>query len=137
VQLVLAGKSQSRTETVNYFGGSRQAVKAQRNRNSCQEPDQLPLLSRLGPPGLRLANTPSLYTWLHSTNVCRSSHLLDQEQQTAPMAEKKQPVFKQVADLRPGTHGHNLHVKVCISAGEDMVHSCPTPPVPTPVDLLN
>jgi len=28
------------------------------------------------------------------------------------MAEKKQPVFKQVADLRPGTHGHNLHVKV-------------------------
>lgn len=26
--------------------------------------------------------------------------------------EKKQPVFKQVADLRPGTSGHNLHVKV-------------------------
>jgi hypothetical protein len=28
------------------------------------------------------------------------------------MAEKKVPVFKKVADLRPGTHGHNLHVKV-------------------------
>eukprot|EP00879_Flechtneria_rotunda_P003093 GHRR01003314.1.p1 GENE.GHRR01003314.1~~GHRR01003314.1.p1 ORF type:complete len:137 (+),score=24.79 GHRR01003314.1:486-896(+) len=26
--------------------------------------------------------------------------------------ERKQPVFKQVADLRPGTSGHNLHVKV-------------------------
>lgn len=26
--------------------------------------------------------------------------------------EKKQPVFKKVAELRPGTSGHNLHVKV-------------------------
>jgi hypothetical protein len=26
--------------------------------------------------------------------------------------EKKQPVFKQVQDLRPGTQGHNLHLKV-------------------------
>lgn len=26
--------------------------------------------------------------------------------------EKRAPVFKKVADLRPGTHGHNLHVKV-------------------------
>jgi hypothetical protein len=26
--------------------------------------------------------------------------------------EKKAPVFKAVADLRPATHGHNLHVKV-------------------------
>ncbi len=28
------------------------------------------------------------------------------------MSEKKQPVFKQVAELRPGTSGHNLRVKV-------------------------
>lgn len=28
------------------------------------------------------------------------------------MSEKKQPVFKQVSELRPGTSGHNLHVKV-------------------------
>lgn len=28
------------------------------------------------------------------------------------MAEKTAPVFKKVADLRPATHGHNLHVKV-------------------------
>jgi hypothetical protein len=36
------------------------------------------------------------------------------QQRTAAtkMAEKKAPVFKKVADLRPGTHGHNLHVKV-------------------------
>jgi hypothetical protein len=27
-------------------------------------------------------------------------------------SEKKAPVFKKVEELRPGTHGHNLHVKV-------------------------
>lgn len=31
---------------------------------------------------------------------------------SSTMAELKKPEFKKVADLRPGTHGHNLHVKV-------------------------
>jgi len=30
---------------------------------------------------------------------------------SAPI-EKKKPVFKKVEELRPGTHGHNLYVKV-------------------------
>jgi hypothetical protein len=45
--------------------------------------------------------------------VCQLFAVKDGSNKAAKMADvKKAPVFKKVADLRPGTHGHNLHVKV-------------------------